>query len=169
MLAAVLLILALLAWLLARLAARRAGLPAGRVVYADTGGWTRPERPLRAPVIGLTGKPDYLVQERGRLIPVEIKSMAAPPAGPYPGHVLQLAAYCALVTEVHGVRPPHGLLQYADRTLAVDYTPALEAELRALLDALRADAGAPEVHRSHGSPARCRACGFRPVCDESLA
>jgi transposase len=45
----------------------------------------------------------------------------------------------------------------------------LEAELQRLLEQIRADATAAEVHRSHDSPARCSGCGFREVCDESLA
>jgi CRISPR-associated exonuclease Cas4 len=168
-LAAALLILALLLWLIARRARRASGLPAGVVVYSDTGGWSRPEKSLFSARLQLTGKPDYLVRQREGMIPVEVKSMAAPPGGPHAAHVFQLAAYCALVAEAFAHRPPYGLIKYADQTLAVDYTPALEAELLALLDAVRADRAAPDVPRSHDSPARCRACGFREVCDESLA
>jgi CRISPR-associated exonuclease Cas4 len=164
-----LLALALLLWLLGRWARRSTGLPAGRVVYADTGGWTRPEKPLFSQSLGLTGKPDYLVEQKGRYIPVEVKSGRAPGGSAHPGHVYQLAAYCALAAEAFGRRPAYGLIQYADRTLAVDYTDALEAELLALLGQIRADAAAGEVHRSHESAVRCRACGFREVCDESLA
>jgi CRISPR-associated exonuclease Cas4 len=79
-----------------------------------------------------------------------------------------LAAYCALVAEEYGKRPSHGLIRYADKTLAVDYTPRLEAELRELLADMRADDGADEVPRSHESPARCRGCGFRGECGEAL-
>jgi len=168
MLAFVLLTLAVLVWLLARLARARTGLPAGVVVYSDTGGWTRVERPLFSSALQLTGKPDYLVRQRQAVIPVEVKSGQAPPDGPHPGHKYQLAAYCALVTEAYGRRPDYGLIQYADRTLAVNYTGEMEAELRALLDDMRNEAENDEVPRSHNSPARCRACGFLDVCDEAL-
>jgi CRISPR-associated exonuclease Cas4 len=167
-LAGVLLLLAALLWLLAQRARRGTGLPTGRVVYSDTGGGTRPPRALFSEALRLTGKPDYLVRHRGRYVPVEVKSGRAPADGPHPGHIYQLAAYCALVTEAYGKRPSHGLIRYADKTLAVDYTPALEAELRSLLAAMRADDGAADVARSHESAARCRACGFRDVCEESL-
>ena len=33
------------------------------VVYTDTGGWSRVERPLFSSGLQLTGKPDYLVQQ----------------------------------------------------------------------------------------------------------
>ena len=162
----------LLAWLLlvlARRTRRATGLPAGRVVYSDTGGWTAPPRPLFSAALQLTGKPDYLVEVKGGYVPVEVKSGRAPASGAHAGHIYQLAAYCALVTEAYGRRPAYGLIRYADKTLAVDYTPTLEAELRRLLDAMRADDGAADVARSHDSPARCRACGFREQCEAALA
>ena len=65
-------------------------------------------------------------------------------------------------------RPTHGLIKYADKTFSVDYTPALESELLELLDSIRTDAEAEDVARSHNTPTRCSACGFREVCDESL-
>ena len=168
MLAFILLVLALLLWIFAQRARQASGLPAGQVVYSDTGGWTRLEKPLFSSRLQLTGKPDYLVRQGTDYIPVEVKSRRAPAAGPYASHVYQLAAYCALVTEAYHRRPAYGLIKYADRTLAVDFTPALEAELSDLLDEMRAAGEAEDVARSHASAARCRACGFREACDESL-
>jgi CRISPR-associated exonuclease Cas4 len=167
-LAVVLLVLAGGLWLLAQRTRRAAGLPAGRVVYTDTRGGVRPPKPLFSEALKLTGKPDYLVRHRGRYVPVEVKSGRAPAGGPHAGHVYQLAAYCALVSETYGRRPAYGLIRYSDQTLAVDYTPALEAELRSLLAAMQADDGAADVARSHESPARCRSCGFREVCEAAL-
>jgi CRISPR-associated exonuclease Cas4 len=168
MLPFILLVLAVVVWLLARLARRGTGLPSGVVVYSDTGGWSRVEQPLFSAALQLAGKPDYLVRQRDSIIPVEVKSGQAPAGGPHLGHIYQLAAYCALVAEAYGRRPAYGLIQYADHTLAVSYTRELEAELRALLADMRADAEAGDVARSHDSAARCRACGYREVCDEAL-
>ncbi|MCC7360434.1 MAG: Dna2/Cas4 domain-containing protein [Anaerolineales bacterium] len=170
MLPLALLLLALLVFWLARRARSASGLPAGRVVYADTGGWARTEQPLYSDRLGLTGKPDYLVaQRRGGLAPVEVKSGAAPVGGPHPGHIYQLAAYCALVAETTGRRPAHGLIKYADQTLQVPYTRALEADLLRLLRAIQSDRAAADVPRSHTHPARCRGCGVASVCAQSLA
>lgn len=165
----ILVILGVLLWLLARWLRRGTGLPQGRVVYEDTGAWGRPEKPLFSKALQLTGKPDYLVQTKRGIIPVEVKSGNAPPSGPYETHIFQLAAYCALVTEAYRQRPAYGLIKYADKTLAVDYTPQLESDLLALLDQIRSDDSEEEVNRSHDSAARCRRCGFRDVCDEALA
>jgi CRISPR-associated exonuclease Cas4 len=138
-------------------------------VYSDTGAWQRTEAPLYSARLQLTGKPDYLVAQRGGgLVPVEVKSAHAPAGGPHAGHIYQLAAYCALVAESTGVRPRFGLIKYADRTLEVPYTRELEAELLALLAEMRAARAAPDVPRSHASPARCQGCGFNTICDEAL-
>jgi CRISPR-associated exonuclease Cas4 len=168
MLPLILILLALLLWLLAQRARRASGLPEGQVVYTDTGGWGRLEKPLFSPRLRLTGKPDYLVRDGTGYVPVEVKSGRAPAGGPYAAHVYQLAAYCALTAEAYGRRPAYGLIKYADKILRVGFTSALEAELLELLDQMRADAEAGDVARSHSSPARCRACGFREGCEESL-
>ncbi|HKZ68477.1 MAG TPA: CRISPR-associated protein Cas4 [Anaerolineales bacterium] len=169
MLIIVLLLLALIIWLIAGRVSHATGLPAGRVVYTDTGAWGRLEKPLFSERLRLTGKPDYLVREGEAYVPVEVKSGRAPEGGPYESHVYQLAAYCALVTESHGRRPNYGLIKYADKILAVDYTAELESDLMQLLADIRADSDADDVARSHNSAARCGACGFNEVCEERLA
>ncbi len=146
---------------------KAAGLPSGRVVYSDTRQWGKVEQPLYDSALGLTGKPDYLVEQGGALVPVEVKSGWAPPA-PREGHLFQLAAYCLLVERTHGVRPPYGLIHYRNRTFAVDYTPELEARLKALLDEIHRLEQASTVHRSHEEPSRCAACGYRDICEEKL-
>jgi CRISPR-associated exonuclease Cas4 len=166
--AVIFLLVALVAWWMSRRVQRASGLPRGTVIYRDSGGWERTEQPLFSARLGLTGRPDYLVRERGGVTPVEVKSMATPPGGPHAAHVYQLAAYCALVQEAYGQRPRQGLIKYADQTLAVDFTPELERELSALLKEIHAAGGADNVERSHDSPARCGGCGFVEVCDEAL-
>jgi len=163
----VLLALGLLLLHLARRGQASSGLPQGRVVYTDTGGWGRLERPLFSRQFLLTGKPDYLVADGADVIPVEVKSSRAP-AQPYPSHVLQLAAYCLLVEECYRRRPPYGIIKYADHPFEVDYTPALEDELLATLDEMRADLAAGNAPRSHDEPHRCQACGYRRWCEQRL-
>ena len=158
---------ALALWLWARRRRAAAGLPGGQVVYVDTGAWERNEQPLFSRTYQLTGKPDYLVRERGRIIPVEVKSRAAPPE-PYPSHVMQLAAYCLLVEDVLGGAAPFGYVHYRDRTFKVEFTPALRAELLQLLHEMRRAGRARQVHRSHTHASRCTRCGFQTVCGEAL-
>lgn len=168
LLAAGLLLVALLALGLAQKQRRSSGLPVGQIIYQDTSQWGKVEKPLYDPVTGLTGKPDYLVQvEDGTQIPVEVKSGRAP-TNPYDSHVYQLAAYCFLVEQSTGNRPPYGILRYRDQTFSIPYTEALEEELMGVLDAMREQDHKREVDRSHQEPGRCARCGYRSSCDQRL-
>ncbi|MEE4194865.1 MAG: CRISPR-associated protein Cas4 [Anaerolineae bacterium] len=147
---------------------QRQGLPPGRVVYDDSsrkGG--EASKPLYSARLGLSGKPDYIVQQHGVPIPVEVKSRRAPRT-PYDSHLYQLAAYCMLVEEQLGIRPPYGLIRYSDRTFQIDFTAALEEELLAVLGEMRKEKVSIAPPRSHDDPARCAGCGFREVCEERL-
>lgn len=146
---------------------REAGLPGGRVIYTDTGGWGKVERPLYYPPLKLTGKPDYLVRQNGIVIPVEVKSGRAPES-PYDSHIYQLASYCLLVEKMYGKRPPYGIIHYNDRDFAIDYTPELEFALMDILADMRRDERKDDVDRSHDQAARCASCGYKNLCDQSL-
>ena len=144
-----------------------AGLPGGRVIYTDTRGWGKLEKPLFYQALGLTGKPDYLIEQNGQIIPVEVKSGRAPDA-PYDSHIYQLASYCLLVEKTYGRRPSYGIIHYNNRDFAIDYTQELEASLLELLTEMKRDQHKKEVPRSHEQSSRCARCGFRKVCDQSL-
>jgi len=160
----------LLLWLSNR-AREETGLPAGEIVYSDTGALETVDRPLISRRYGLVGKPDYLVrvEEKGRQIvaPVEVKSRKAP-STPYASHVLQLATYCLLVEDQFKARPPYGLLRYADATFKIPFTDELRREVLRSADAIRRARTAPDVHRQHSDPARCRGCGYREACGEGV-
>ena len=163
----ILLLLALLLLLVSRLQHRRSGLPEGRVIASDTSGWKRLDKPLYAADLGLTGKPDYILQQGRDYIPVEVKT-GRTPTQPYESHVYQLAAYCLLIERTYGKRPPRGIIHYPGRNFAVEFTPELETSLLNLLGRLRQDERHPDVPRSHEEVNRCRACGYRDACDQRL-
>jgi CRISPR-associated exonuclease Cas4 len=161
------LIAIVLLWIASR-GQKEAGLPTGRDIYTDTRAWGPVEKPLYDAELGLTGKPDYLVESGGAVIPVEVKSSRVA-AAPYDAHIFQLAAYCLLVHRQYGKRPPYGILHYPNRTFAIDYTRALETELLQLLEEIHAHGRRKDApDRSHDQPARCSRCGFRQACDQRL-
>ena len=164
-LALIVIALALL-WISAR-RQTQAGLPGGRVIYTDTRGWGPVEKPLYDQALGLAGKPDYLVEQGGMIIPVEVKSARVMDA-PYDSHIYQLAAYCLLVQRTLGTRPTYGILRYSNRTFAIDYTSQLETSLIELLDEMRLAGERKEQARSHDIPQRCAGCGYRSTCDQAL-
>lgn len=166
-LALFLVVLALTLFLQARKRQQQIGLPAGRIIYSDTSAWGPVHEALYDPQLRLTGRPDYLVEQRGQVIPVEVKSSPAP-SGPYDSHILQLASYCLLVERTTGTRPPYGILHYPNRTYAIDYTPQLETALLDVLDEMQRLGKRKEIDRSHQSAARCSACGYRDLCEQRI-
>jgi CRISPR-associated exonuclease Cas4 len=146
---------------------RQTGVPWTRVVASDTHDWRTLERPLFSRRYGLTGKPDYLLDLARAYVPIEIKPTRRA-VHPYESDLMQLVAYCLLVEETTGRPPPYGLLRYADTTFRVDYTPAVRAELLAILETMRADLEAADCPRSHDEPRRCAGCGFFDMCEDAL-
>jgi len=146
----------------ARARRRETGLPRGAIRYTDTGD----ERPhvLFSPRHGLSGRPDYLVEKGEYLIPIEVKSTRTP-AGPYRSHMLQLAAYCLLVEETHGRRPPYGIIRYADTSFHVDNTAELRDEVINTLDEMRDLLGKSVAPAIISDPRRCRRCGYQEDCN----
>ena len=116
---------------LTRRSARFGSLVSGSRIYQDSP--ARPGELLIASSLPLCGKPDYLIQTADGIIPVEYKSRRRAPSVPFPSHVFQLMAYCLLVAEQYGRRPPHGILKYQDREFTIADTAEYEQELRRIV------------------------------------
>ncbi len=120
---------------------------------------------LRSEAHGLTGRPDYILEIDGGLVPVEVKTGRVP-RGPLFSHIVQLAAYCLLLESEGEVT--HGILRYGD----VEHIIAFDENLRSLLlkklDEMRTAEALGEVHRDHGRPGKCRSCSRRDHCPERL-
>ena len=90
-------VLLLVAWFMRRQAQRQIGDSlSGRILYTDT---EANREILTSDRFNLRGKPDYILEEHGELIPVERKSRPVHSRGAYDSERLQLAAYCLLVEE----------------------------------------------------------------------
>lgn len=166
--AVLLLIAGLILYVRSREVREETGLPQGEIIFQDTlRTETEVTEPLFSRTFRLAGKPDYLIEENGEIVPVEVKSGRAP-SRPYESHVFQLAAYCLLVSDIYGRRPTYGVIRYADRQFTVPYDIQLEDDLLRVMDGMRFDANEVNVHRSHHQTGRCMACSFRYTCDEAL-
>ncbi len=163
----VLLLIAIFLLALAWWLRRGTGVPWAPLHYDDASAWQRPPCPLVSQRHGVVGKPDYVVQTRHGLIPMEVKPTRTASA-PYPSDVAQLLAYCLLIEDTTAQAPPHGLLRYANQTFRIRYTAARRTELLHLLQTMRADEYADDVPRSHEQPERCRNCSFWSQCDDRL-
>lgn len=136
------------------------------IEYVDDLGGEAPV--LESSTHGLRGRPDLILRNEGSLIPVEVKTGRIP-QGPLFSHILQVAAYCLLVEESYGSRPPYGLLRYGETVHEIDYTEELEDLLLTKLDEMRAVAANGEAHRNHRRRGKCLRCSRRHACDERLA
>lgn len=150
---------------------KKCGLPSGAIVYDDSGAREELEQPLISRRHALVGRPDYVVRrvENGKqvVLPVEVKSGRAP-AQPHPGHALQVAAYCLLIEEHYGITPAYGLIRYADGMRGVPFDAAARRSVLEAADAIRRARRAPDMPRSHNQPERCRRCGYRAACGQTL-
>lgn len=162
----VIFLVAFLAWMRANARIAQSGVPAGQVVFQDADRHRPLARPLVSRHYGLIGKPDYLVETRDGLVPVEIKSRPFPTSGPRVGDVTQLMAYCLLVEENFRSQPQYGIIAYADQHQRIQYTPQGRANVLSILKDITVADCVPR--RNHSEKARCRRCGYRGVCDEAL-
>jgi CRISPR-associated exonuclease Cas4 len=154
-------------WVISRGQQAQAGLPSGKVVFIDTTHLRRPEGALFSANYSLTGRPDFLVNQNGKIIPIEVKSVNAPVV-PYPSHIYQLGAYGLLIKEHFGELPPRGILKYRDRAIEIPFTPDLMGQVIKMLEEIRTASETDGIDRSHSEKSRCRSCGFRSACGQSL-
>lgn len=142
--------------------ARKRSKVRGRIAYIGEIGSAAV---LRSEEHGLTGRPDYILEIDGGLVPVEVKTGRVP-RGPLFSHVIQLAAYCLLL-ESRGV-VTHGILKYGDVEHIVAFDDNLRALLMKKLEEMRTAMASGEAHRDHERAGKCRSCSRREACPERL-
>lgn len=151
---------------------RALGIPEGDVVYQDHESQRVSPPTLVSERLGLRGKPDCLIRNPEGIIPVELKKSARPPArgGVYPNHLIQVLAYIVLVREHYREPVPYGLVLYGDEEPRKVYaTPQNLEWLENVILEVRRARRATSVDRSHTQRSRCRGCGMRESCNQSLA
>ena len=93
----------------------------------------------------------------GGLVPVEVKPERED-AEPRESHLLQVLAYCVLLEETRGKRPPYGLLRYKHDTFKVDYNQETRGYLLGVLDEMRETLGS-DVKRTATTTGQVAAAG----------
>jgi CRISPR-associated exonuclease Cas4 len=128
-------------------------VPGGDVVYSDSE--KRPGEVIRAKTVPLVGKPDFLVKKGKYMIPVELKR-GKTPVTPYPNHVAQLYAYCVLVSEEYGVRPPYGIIKYPKDEFRLEFPEGVEDQVRVMVESILGKKNGELVRKGFGKI--CRKC-----------
>ncbi|MCL4346837.1 MAG: PD-(D/E)XK nuclease family protein [Candidatus Thermoplasmatota archaeon] len=116
----------------------------------------------------LSGRPDFIVERDGMLMPVEFKSGRVP-SGPLFSHIMQISAYCRLVEDNFGSRPDYGLIYYGRKSFTVDFDDEVEKLLNTKLEEMKRSWETGQAHRNHNRPGKCARCSRRARCPERLA
>jgi CRISPR-associated exonuclease Cas4 len=165
--AAATVVLAGMLLLMARALWERLHTPPSIIVYHGTKA-QRHKTVLVAKDFGLSGQPHYLLTYEGGSIPILARSAAAPEE-PHAAHVMQVIAYCLLVAESTGSRPPYGVIRYGDgRTFEVDFDEDSVEHLSGVVEEIEANRRHLDVPISHNDRGRCFACSHRKRCVQSL-
>ena len=105
----------------------------GKVLYVGTDD----QRLLVSEKYKLTGRPDYILMVGTEMIPVDLKT-GRQPRGPLFSHILQIGAYCLLLSDQNGKRVSRGILKYGDVEHEIEFDDELE---NLLLGKVGRDAG----------------------------
>ena len=132
----------------------------GDVVYIGEDGDN-----LRSESLDLSGRPDLILRRGDEMIPVEVKTGRVP-RGPLFSHILQLGAYCAILSEEHRVEK--GIIRYGQKEFEIEYDANLEELVLLKAEEMRRIVRDGGAHRNHNREVKCRNCSRRHLCPESL-
>ena len=135
----------------------------GKVLYVGTDD----QRMLISERYKLTGRPDYILMIGNELIPVDLKT-GRQPRGPLFSHILQIGAYCLLLSDESGKRVSRGILKYGDVEHEIEFDDELENLLLGKLAEMRRLMKSGDVHRNHNRVGKCVGCSRRENCPERL-
>ena len=137
----------------------------GEIIYSDL---NEPEKPLISNKYKIIGKPDYVIKNKGRYIPVEIKT------GNHKtlknNHIIQLAAYCQILEDHYKTFTASGIIFYKDtaKKYNINYDPKLRFELTSLINEIRQIQKTKKIKRNHYDIKKCINCSFRKYCKEKI-
>lgn len=143
-------------------ARRRTGITRGMIVKSVEGGSFVEGKEFRSERLGLVGRPDAVVEEKGYLIPVERKTFGKRPRDK---DTAQLLVYCRLIEAVSGHRPPHGYVIMGPQ--AKRFKVVNSEEKQRWIDAVLGDmrsALAGGVYVATPNRRKCEHCSVRERC-----
>lgn len=138
------------------------GLTEQAAMVALTGSSYLPSKRYVSTELGLSSKPDALMQEGNAVIPVDRKPLSKKV---HDRHVVQLLMHMKLIELEENIRPPYGILLLGPelRTVRVKNTPEKQRWLDTLIDEMRSIMdGVPAVP----SPTyqKCKRCDVQKHC-----
>jgi CRISPR-associated exonuclease Cas4 len=132
----------------------------GQIFYSDL---NKPAKTLFSRKYQLTGKPDYIIKENNRLIPIELKFGRH--NTPQKNHIFQLAGYCQLIEDNYGGFVPHGIIVYNNNNqFKIPFNPQLRFELESTIKDMRKILKTKKISRNHNDSHRCKKCSMKQYC-----
>ncbi|MGI8423630.1 MAG: CRISPR-associated protein Cas4 [Chloroflexota bacterium] len=139
---------------------RALGIAEGAIVSADDSLIRGPT--LRSERLGLVGRCDHLLRVGDAYVPVEQKPTAR---RVQQSHILPVGALCLLVHDVYGARPPYGVVVLGNGSQQrITYSEELERGVVQTMAKMRRILATGMPPGPRWLEAKCRACGYFPVC-----
>ena len=139
-------------------------IPSGHIIYADI---LHPEQTIHSKSFCLGGKPDYIVKTtQGEIVPVEVKTGYH--VSPKPWHIMQLIAYCHIVSDQYEHPVSYGILVYYDtkKQFRIPYTKKYQNLLTSTIEQMYDPLVGRMVHQTQIDVSRCSHCSYHQVCPE---
>lgn len=136
----------------------------GKITYSDL---YKPGKPFFSKRYRITGKPDYVVKNNNRYIPIEVKTGLH--NKPQKNHIFQLAGYCHLLEENYGGFVPYGILVYNNMyQYKIPFDPRIRFEFESTLKNMRYSMKTGKIIRNHNDFNKCKGCSMQTYCDVKL-
>lgn len=149
-----------------RILGRYYQIPHGKVLYSDL---LNTRKVLFSKKLLLKGKPDYILKTRnGKIIPIEVKT--GNHITPKPYHIMQLIAYCHLVSEAYQQKVVFGILIYYDtkKQFQIPFNKKYYTMLKSTIDLMNDHLSSNIISRNHNDFEKCLHCTMRSYCSEKI-
>jgi len=110
----------------------------------------------------LAGRPDYILNSKGNIIPVEVKKSHY--STPAPFHLYQLATYCQLLEDTQQRFVPYGVLVYADTDFEIPFDPQLRFNLEKTMQQMRKAIASRTLPQIQIDTQKCQHCSYQNCC-----
>ncbi len=132
----------------------------GKILYTDL---NKPATPFFSTKYGITGKPDYIIKEKSRYIPIELKFSNK--NQPQKNHIFQIAGYCHLLEENYGSFVPYGIIVYNNKyQFKIPFNPQIRYELESTIKDMRGLLKNGKITRNHSDFYKCKNCSMKAYC-----
>lgn len=114
----------------------------------------------------IKGKCDYIVEENGVQIPIEIKKGKCNSKKPFKNDIMQLLCYILLLEEHFGVTYPYGYILYvgSKRKYKINITLVLRRSIKYYFKKIYSYLRSGKLPKKQNNKNKCRGCSYEDYC-----